>query len=133
MGLPRENRLVHNAIQLKKNPTLTEKKLWYQFLREYPIHFRQQKIIGPYIVDFFCNKARISIELDGSQHYEAHGREYDQIRTNYMEMLEIKELRFANTEVWHNFEGVCEAIHREINKRRNDIIEISIDELKRKK
>lgn len=106
--------------------TEAEKKLWFRFLSNYPINFVNQKIIGNYIVDFFCNKVRISIELDGSQHTSPAAKKYDQVRSTYLEMLEIKELRYPNSLLWSNFEGVCEDIHNEIQKRRNDLIRIPL-------
>ncbi len=132
MGLPRENRLVERACELRKNQTEAERRLWYNFLREYTVPFRQQKIIGRYIVDFFCNKARVSIELDGSQHLEKYHLQYDETRTLYLEMLEVRELRFYNSDIWENFEGVCEVIHRTVNERRNDLSSLSLEELKKK-
>ena len=71
--------------------------------------------------DFYCRKARLSIELDGDSHYTESQKEYDRVRTTFLEMLEIKELRFTNNEVMENLEGVCEAIHAEVLKRRNDV------------
>jgi very-short-patch-repair endonuclease len=130
MGLPRNNNLVMNALQLRRNPTEAEKLLWHRFLREYELSFRQQKIIGPYIVDFFCNKVRLSIELDGSQHFEDMQIHRDRIRTNYLEMLEIKELRFPNSYLWTNFEGVCETIHKAVQVRRNDVVRLHLSSLK---
>ena len=59
------------AKALRKNMTPWERKLWYQFLRSYPVRFQRQKAIGNYIADFYCAKAGLVIELDGSQHYEA--------------------------------------------------------------
>lgn len=126
MGLPRDNQLCPQSKYLKINMTETEKRLWYKFFRDYPFLFRPQKIIGPYIVDFFCNKVRLSIELDGSQHYEPEYIKKDRIRTNYLEMLEVKELRFPNSAVWENIEGVGEVIHREVQLRRNDLVTIPL-------
>lgn len=133
MGLPRKRKLALLAHQLRVNATKEERKLWYEFLCSYPIAFRQQKVIGVYIVDFFCNKVRLSIELDGSHHYESHQKECDLYRTRYLELLEVKELRFSNYEVLYNFEGVCEAIHNEVTKRRNDLVEIPLAQLTNKK
>lgn len=133
MGLPRCNRLVPYSQSLIQNSTPEERKLWFRFLCNYKIPFRRQKIIGPFIVDFFCNRARISIELDGSQHYEEKCKKKDASRTRYIEMLEIKELRFSNHDVRFNFEGVCEVIDREVYKRRNDIIEVPLSLVKNKK
>ena len=62
--------IVSLARELRKNMTKEEKHLWYDFLRTYPIKFMRQKIIGRYIADFYCAKANLVIELDGSRHYE---------------------------------------------------------------
>lgn len=77
-------------------------------------------------------KVRLSIELDGSQHYEENNRLHDEIRTIYLEMEGIKELRFSNSAIRENFEGVCELIHREVQNRRNDSSEISLSLLTKK-
>ena len=133
MGLPRVNYLAQYAYNLRINQTESEKRLWFDFLRDYPIHFRRQKVIGRYIVDFFSNKTRISIELDGSQHFEPAALELDAYRTRYLELLEIKELRFTNSDIWNDFEGVCEVIHSEVTLRRNDLITVPLHLLQRKK
>ncbi|WP_139651395.1 endonuclease domain-containing protein [Raoultibacter phocaeensis] len=133
MGLPRKRNLSVLAHQLRVSATREEKKLWRDFLSTYPIPFRQQKVIGVYIVDFFCNKVRLSIELDGSQHYEETGRTRDMYRTRYLELLEIKELRFSNYDIWFNFESVCETIHNEVTDRRNDLVTQSLDRVKDKR
>ena len=62
-------KLTENAKELRKNMTKEEKHLWYDFLKTYPVRFLRQKVIDDYISDFYCHKARIVIELDGSQHY----------------------------------------------------------------
>ena len=111
---PRNNKLLENAKRLRKNMTKEERHLWYDFLRRYPIHITRQKIIGNYIADFFCDKANIVIELDGSQHYENDALEYDRKRAKYFENLKIKVLRFSNLDVMQNFEGVCMKINRDI-------------------
>lgn len=103
------------AQQLRKNATKEENHLWYDFLRKYPVPFKRQKPFGPYLVDFYCDRAKLAIELDGSQHYEEDGLEYDAKRTEYLEQVEkIRVLRFTNVEVRTNFEGVCAAIGREV-------------------
>lgn len=129
MGLPRENRLASTAEFLRLNMTPHGKKLWFKFLSGSEIPFVPQKVIGPYIVDFFCNKVRLSIEIDGSQHYEPENVIKDRLRTNYLEMLEIKELRFSNADIRDSFEGVCEIIYIEVEKRRNDVITVPIQHL----
>ena len=101
--------------ELRKNATKEENHLWYDFLRTYPVQFLRQKPFGPYIVDFYCHKAKLAIELDGSQHYEGNGPEQDKIRTAYLQEVEkIRVLRFTNLEIKQNFEGVCAAIDRQV-------------------
>ena len=70
------------AKELRKNMTPWERKLWYDFLRNYPIRFQRQKAIGNYIADFYYAKARLIIELDGGGHYTEDRFEKDAIRTN---------------------------------------------------
>ena len=62
--------LIPRAKQLRKDMTKEERRLWYDYLRAYPVKFSRQKVMGNYIVDFYCAKAKLVIELDGSQHYE---------------------------------------------------------------
>lgn len=62
--------LVSIAKTLRKNMTNEENHLWYDFLKVYPIRFYRQKVLGKYIADFYCSKAKLVIELDGAQHYD---------------------------------------------------------------
>ena len=91
--------------------TKEERHLWYDFLKDYPAKFYKQKIVGNYILDFYCEQAKLAIELDGSQHYEEDGQEYDRLRTEYLESLGTRVLRLSNDDIKKNFRGVCEAIH----------------------
>lgn len=84
-----------------------ERKLWYEFLREYPERFQRQKPIGNFIVDFYCFKAKLCVELDGSQHYNEKDIVKDKIRTEKLEKFNLPVIRIPNNE---NFEGVCEYI-----------------------
>ena len=102
--------LVPFAKQLRREMTKEERHLWYDYLRTYPVRFLRQKVLGKYIVDFYCAEAKLVIELDGSQHYEEQGQEYDRMRTEYLEHLGIRVLRFSNADIKQNFRGVCEAI-----------------------
>lgn len=99
--------IVPFAKELRKNMTKEEKHLWYDFLRGYPIRFTRQKVLGKYIADFYCAKANLVIELDGSQHYESDGFVNDEKRTKYLKEYGIKVLRISNLDIWRNFEGVC--------------------------
>ena len=90
--------------------TKEERHLWYDFLRDYPVRFLRQKVIGNYIVDFYCSKAKLVVELDGSQHYEPAGQLKDVIRTERIESWNLKVIRIPNNAVNQNFRGVCEYI-----------------------
>ena len=78
MALPRNGRLLDNARSLRREMTKEERHLWYDFLRTHPAKFYRQKIVGNYILDFYCHTARLAIELDGSHHYEQAGQAADQ-------------------------------------------------------
>ena len=95
---------------LRKNMTPEERHLWYDFLKTYPIRFNRQKIIGKYIVDFYSAKAKLIIELDGSQHYEKNGIDKDVERTKFLEQYGFIIIRIPNNEIKQNFRGVCEYI-----------------------
>ncbi|MBQ9842108.1 MAG: endonuclease domain-containing protein [Clostridia bacterium] len=95
---------------LRSNMTPWERRLWYEFLRIYPIRFQRQKAIGNYIADFYCAKARLVVELDGSGHYTEEKRSKDALRTKELEQRGVTVLRFCNTDVDKRFRGVCEAI-----------------------
>lgn len=105
------------ARMLRKNMTKEEKHLWYDFLRFYPVKFYRQKVLGRYIVDFYCAKAKLIIELDGSQHYIDTGVYYDSIRTGFLEEYGLTVIRIQNFSVNRYFDGVCKYIDKEVKKR----------------
>ena len=109
--------LVPAAKSLRKSMTKEERHLWYDFLRQYPVRFLRQKVIGYYIVDFYCAQAKLAVELDGSQHYEETEQCKDAERTAFLEEYGITVLRIPNNEVKRNFVGVCEAIHLAVVQR----------------
>ena len=92
---------------LRKNMTKEEKRLWYDFLKYLPQTIHRQKVIGNYIVDFYCAEANIVIELDGSQHGELKNIEKDRIRDKHLRALGIKVLRYSNEEIHQKFDEVC--------------------------
>ena len=114
---PRNDDLLQNARNLRKNMTKEERHLWLDFLRQYPVRFRRQEIIGNFIVDFYCSSAALVVELDGSQHYEDREKAYDEERTRYLESCGLKVLRFSNLDVWRSFRGVCEQIDMAVAQR----------------
>jgi len=87
-----------------------ERKLWYGFLRSYPIRFQRQKTIGNYIADFYCAKAGLVIELDGGRHYELEQMQRDNARTKTLQSMSLQVLRICNLDIDHSFAGVCEMI-----------------------
>lgn len=103
-------KLTGNAKSLRKNMTKEERHLWYDFLKALPLMVHRQKVIGNYIVDFYIAEAKIVIELDGMQHFEAEGKQADALRDEYLRSLGLTVLRYANSDVNRNFDGVCENI-----------------------
>ena len=102
--------LTENAQRLRKNMTKEERKLWYEYLSNYPHRFRRQVTCGRFILDFYCAAAKLAVELDGSQHYEPAEQIYDERRTTYLNSLGIYVLRFSNLDVMNNLRGVCQQI-----------------------
>ena len=113
----RNHELVANARNLRREMTKEERHLWYDYLRRHPVKFRRQAVFGKFIVDFYCAKAKLVVELDGSQHYEPENRRADQLRTEYLEKFGVMVLRIANSEISGNFRGVCEYIDHLIRER----------------
>ena len=95
---------------LRRNMTKQERKLWYLFLNKYPVKFQRQKPIGNYITDFYCAKAKLIIELDGSGHYEPNQMLKDRIRTEKLEDMDLTVIRVCNLDIDNNFRNVCEYI-----------------------
>jgi very-short-patch-repair endonuclease len=111
--LPRPNRsnpkTKHQAINLRKEPTPAELKLWSRIRNDQlGVTFRRQHAIGKYIPDFCSPKAKLIIELDGSQHLNQGA--YDEERTKYLESQGYKVIRFWNHQVLNDMEGVIRAI-----------------------
>ena len=107
MSYNSNQKLTANSQALRKNMTKEERHLWYDCLRRLSIPFHRQKTIGVYIVDFYCDKAKLIIELDGSQHFEETGIAKDQRRDNALKNMGYTILRYANSDIHKNFEGVC--------------------------
>ena len=120
MTIPKDNSKLENARWLRREMTPHERKLWYLFLRSYPVKVYKQRIIGKYIVDFYCAPAKLVMEVDGSQHYEPRGSTYDSERSEFLESLGLKVLRFSNREIDREFRSVCEQIDFTIQNRLQD-------------
>ena len=112
MSLKYNKKLISLAKGLRRNMTKQEKHLWYDFLCNYPIRFQRN-----YISDFYCHKAKLVIELDGSQHYTEEGLKYDGNRSEILARYNLEVLRFSNTDIDQNFSAVCEAIDEKVKLR----------------
>lgn len=117
MSLPYKGKLIPYAKELRKNTTPWERKLWFYFLKDYEIRFQRQKVIDNFIVDFYCHKAKLIIELDGGGHFSENQVDYDYRRTVLLEKHNLKVLRFTNLEVDKDFYEVCEIIDKEVKSR----------------
>ena len=117
MKVEKNNSILPIAKRLRKEMTPHERKLWYMFLRRYPVKIYKQRIINSFIVDFYCASARLVIEIDGSQHYSEEGMEYDKERSKVLEAYDLLVLRFSNYEIDMYFNEVCQVIDRTIKER----------------
>ena len=108
------------AQKLRREMTREERKLWYDYLRTYPVQFRRQVAFGNFIMDFYCASAKLAIELDGSQHYDPEVMARDAERTAFLNGNGIMVLRFSNTDLIRNLRGVCEQIDQTVKQRINE-------------
>ena len=104
------------AKELRKNQTKWENDLWFKFLRNYPIRFQRQKVIGNYIVDFYCAKARLVIELDGYYHTTNAQYNEDKERTEVLNKMNLTVVRFKNSDIEFDFKKVCNQIDSIVSK-----------------
>ena len=117
----RDERLAKSARSLRKTMTKEERHLWYDYLRglkNLGVFVHRQRVIGPYIVDFYIASEKLVIEVDGSQHYENSGVAHDVIRDRYLQRLGVKVLRYSNLDVNLRFESVCQDIWNHVGKLR---------------
>ena len=117
--VPKNGEMLPRARELRRSMTPQEQKLWYRFLRKYPVKIYKQRIVESFIVDFYCSKALLVIEVDGSQHYTEQGEAYDLERSAVLERYGLIVLRFSNLEVEQEFDGVCTLIDKTIQSRMN--------------
>lgn len=104
--------------KLRSTQTEAERKLWQRINRDQLLGFRfnRQKPLLSYIVDFYCLKAKLVIELDGSQHYEPDYQEKDRLRDAELNSLGFTVMRFDNHSVMTNIDGVVEAIYQYLSE-----------------
>jgi very-short-patch-repair endonuclease len=115
--LPYNPKLKERARQLRRTMTEPEKTLWYKLLRELEYTVLRQKPLDNYIVDFYCPKAKLVIEVDGDSHEGKVAVEYDYVRDEILQSYDLKVIRVRNEEVMKNFEHVREKILKVIKER----------------
>jgi len=115
-GIFNRKRTEKQRKELRNSGTAAEAMLWKHLQRRQILgkKFRRQEGIGPYIVDFYCPECRVIVELDGAPHFEADEQEYDAERTNYLEELGMKVIRFENRTLYEDTERVLETIKQEL-------------------
>jgi len=108
--LPYNPKLIHRAKELRKNMTEAEKKLWKECLRKFKYRVLRQRPIDHYIVDFYCSKLKLVIEVDGKIHDDTNQKEYDKQRTLFLNSYRLTVIRFKNEEIFDEFEKVRKKI-----------------------
>ena len=113
----RNFKMTDRVQELRRSATKQERHLWYDYLSAYPIRFKRQVVFDHYIVDFYCPKAKLIIELDGSQHFEEDAEAYDTFRTHVLNRFGCEVLRFTNLDIDRSFTSVCDMIDLTVRKR----------------
>ena len=124
MNINSNSSLTGFSQELRSNMTKEEKHLWYDFLKKLPQTVNRQKVVGNYILDFYCAQAKVAIELDGAQHYEKEAKEKDRERDAFLNEQGIKVLRYTNIDIKSNFDGVCCDILKHLNLSQLTILRI---------
>ena len=110
-----DNRIIERERELRQSQTAAEATLWralrkrrlgYKYRRQYPIEHL--------IIDFYCSKARLCIEIDGGIHQRAEQAEYDKVRTEYLQERGYHIIRFTNQAVRYRVKDVLDAIEKKI-------------------
>lgn len=123
------NKYLDRRRGFRKKQTRAEIILWY-YLRSrkfFGLKFRRQHSIGNYIVDFYCPKFRLVIELDGDSHFETRQQAYDRERTQWLESLHIHVIRFTNDRILHDLERVLEELKEYITSLNPSSVEEGTD------
>ena len=102
------------ARELRKSLTKAERKIWFDSLKFMPVRFRKQHPFGQYILDFYCPKIRLVIEIDGSVHAKDEVIASDEVREKYLKSMGLTVIRFTNDDIYFNLQGVSEIIIQKI-------------------
>jgi very-short-patch-repair endonuclease len=110
----------------RKRPTDPENKIWTEILSNQKLDYKfsRQKPLDNFIVDFYCSKLLLVIEIDGDSHYKKDQKEYDVCRTEKLNLMGIKVLRYKNNDVMNNIEGVYQNMIKEIEIREKELTKI---------
>ena len=108
---------IDHARSLRAEMTDQERRLWYGWLRKMPFRFMRQKPIGDFIVDFYCHRAKLVVEIDGWRHFTKEGRNDDSRRTAFLESQGLFVLRFRGHAVDNNIEAVATQIEQVARER----------------
>lgn len=92
--------------------TPEERKLWFLFLAKHPMRWYRQRVMGNFILDFYCAKAHLVIEIDGGQHYTEQGIAYDEERSQCLLQYGLNVVRYTNDDIKKHFKEVCEDINK---------------------
>jgi cyclase len=110
--------IFENAKRLRNNMTPAEDKLWQRVSKnKLGVRFKAQHPVSNFIVDFYCHKAKLVIEVDGDIHFSEEGAKQDILRTEELEKLELKVIRFTNDQIFHDINGVLEKIKMTLHER----------------
>ena len=102
--------------ELRRDQTDAERTFWARVRNRqfFGMRFFRQYSVGPYILDFYCPALKLAVELDGGQHNQPDGREYDKARSDYLNAHGIEVIRFWNNEVLRELEGVLARLEQKV-------------------
>ena len=106
------HKLTGYSQRLRREMTDEENHLWYDFLKKLPVTVHRQKVIGKYIVDFYCASLKLVIEIDGAQHYKDENKKYDIERDSYFKSIGLTVKRYTNNDINKRFEYVCDDLYK---------------------
>ena len=102
--------IINRSREMRKEPTEEENKLWHILLKHITPRFVRQKIIGFYIVDFYCPKLKLIVEIDGEQHFFEENAEYEKRREKFLNESGYKMLHFYNIDINKHIRDVEQTI-----------------------
>ena len=110
-------KMLETARKLRRSMTPQERKLWYVFLKDYPVKIYKQRIIESYVVDFYCAKAKLVIELDGPIHMHEDSLLHDAKRDEHLRAYGLEVFRISNHDIEVSFSTVCSLLDTVIQCR----------------